>query len=438
MEIPLIEEKIGIDRYSTNVDGVGGVLRQEISDFIVREITNRQEQDDGKYLVLELTKHNWELHHLIRDISRILRISNKRIGFAGTKDKRAITTQKISIYDLNEEDIETVQLKGVELNVIGRSNRAVGLGDLVGNEFEITVRDIDLDEDELSTRLENITATIHANGGVPNFFGIQRFGAFRPITHLVGESLVRGDIEKAAIDYIARSFPTESEDTQIVRDHVFETRDYVEGLKQYPVQLRYERAMMHHLVSNPDDFVGAFGVLSKNLQKMFAHAYQSYIFNMVICTRLYGGLPLDRAVEGDIVCFKNEAGLPDASRTQRVTGENLDGMNNLIRRGRAFVTAPLVGYDTEIASGKPGEIEHRVLDELNVPIEGFKLPQMSKLSSKGLRREVLLQTDPVYRIAEDELNPGRQKAVLMFSLPKGSYATTVLREYMKVEPSRMS
>ncbi|MCD4703051.1 MAG: tRNA pseudouridine(13) synthase TruD [Methanosarcinaceae archaeon] len=438
MKIPLIEEQIGIDRYSTTVDGVGGVLRQQISDFIVREITNRQEGDDGKHLVIELTKHNWELHHLIRDISRILRISNKRIGFAGTKDKRAITTQKISIYDINEEDIETIHLKDMELSVIGRSNRSVGLGDLYGNEFEITVRDIDLDEDELSTQLESITTTIHANGGVPNFFGIQRFGAFRPITHLVGESLVRGDIEKAAIDYIAKSFQGEPEETQIVRDRVFETREYVEGLKQYPVQLRYERAMMHHLVSNPDDFVGAFGVLSKNLQKMFVHAYQSYIFNKVICTRMYEGLPLDHAVEGDIVCFKNKEGLPDASRTQRVTEENVDGMNNLIRRSRAFVTAPLVGYDTEIASGIPGEIERRVLDELCVPIEGFRLPQMSKLGSRGLRREILLQTDPTYRIGEDELNPGKQKAVLEFSLPKGSYATMVLREYMKVEPSKMS
>ncbi|NYT19352.1 MAG: tRNA pseudouridine(13) synthase TruD, partial [Methanosarcinales archaeon] len=75
---------------------------------------------------------------------------------------------------------------------------------------------------------------------------------------------------------------------------------------------------------------------------------------------------------------------------------------------------------------------------LDVPLEGFKVPAMDKMGSKGLRREILLGVDPQYTIDEDELNEGKYKVTLDFSLPKGSYATTVLREYMKVEPSRMS
>jgi tRNA pseudouridine13 synthase len=171
---------------------------------------------------------------------------------------------------------------------------------------------------------------------------------------------------------------------------------------------------------------------------MFVHAYQSYIYNTIICARIKKGLPLNRAVVGDIVCFKNKAGLPDNSRNERVTEDNIDGMNNLVRRNRAFVTAPLIGHSSELASGVPGEIERGVIEELNVPIEGFKVPSMEELSSKGLRREILLSADPKYTIGEDELNEGKYKVTLDFSLPKGSYATTILREYMKVEPLKMS
>ncbi|WP_440953492.1 tRNA pseudouridine(13) synthase TruD [Methanococcoides sp. FTZ1] len=436
--VPPVEEQIGIDLYSTNTPGIGGALRREIEDFRVIEITNREEGDKGKYTIVELTKHNWEAHHLIRDISRILGISQKRIGFAGTKDKRAVTTQKISFYDVPEEKIESIKLKDVELKVLGRSNRDIGLGDLTGNEFIITVREIDIGKDELESRMKQTTDSIKEQGGVPNFFGIQRFGALRPITHVVGESIARGNIEKAAIDYIAAAYPGEPEETKEVREMVFNTRDYVEGLKAYPLQLRYERAMMHHLVSNPVDFAGAFETLPMNIRKMFVHAYQSYIYNTIICQRIKKELPLNRAVVGDIVCFKNKEGFPDSSRIEIVTEDTLDGMNNLIKRKRAFVTAPLFGYDTPIASGIPGEIEKSVLEELDVPLEGFKVPSMDKMASKGIRREILLGVDPNYSISEDELNPGKFSVTLDFSLPKGSYATTVLREYMKVEPSRMS
>ncbi|TGC10767.1 tRNA pseudouridine(13) synthase TruD [Methanolobus halotolerans] len=438
MDIPAVEKQIGIDLYCTSVPGLGGQLRQEIDDFIVKEISNREEGDSGKHLIIELTKINWDMHHLIRDISRKLGISQKRISFAGTKDKRAKTTQKISIYDIGEKDIENFYMKDVELRVLGRSKRSVELGDLFGNEFVITIRNIEHGPEELISLLTTIAEEIRAYGGVPNFFGIQRFGAIRPVTHLVGEQILKGDFEKAALIYIAKSFPDEPGDVREVREKVWESRDFAEGLKLYPLRLRYERAMMHYLVENPGDFKGSFGVLARNISKMFVHAYQSYNFNRIICNRIGNGLPLDAAVSGDIVCFKNKEGLPDVKRTQQVTDENVGGMNNLIRRKRAFVTAPLIGYGTELASGEPGRIESDIFAEMNIPPESFKVPDMPDMASKGLRREILLHCEPSFQVDRDELNPGKSKIILDFPLPKGCYATTVLREYMKVEPMKMS
>lgn len=216
-----------------------------------------------------------------------------------------------------------------------------------------------------------------------------------------------------------------------MRRYVLDTGDLKAGLKMYPVRLQFEIAMMNHLIAHPEDYTGAFRVLSSNLQKMFLHAYQSYIFNIILSRRIQAGLSIHEAYEGDIVCFKNEMGMPDTSRLQKVTADNLDGINNLINRGRAFVTAPIVGYDTNFAEGKQGEMEREVVKELGIDLEGFKVPAMPEMASKGLRKEIVLPIKPEYSAGEDETNPGKTKLVLEFSLPKGGYATTVLREYMK-------
>ena len=438
MQVPEIEKQIGINLYSTDTDGLGGQLRQEVEDFIVKEITNREEGQEGKYLILELTKRNWDTHHLTRTLAKTLQISQKRIGVAGTKDRRALTTQKISIFDVDASEIEKIRLKDIELKVLGRSRKSVELGDLWGNDFIITIRNIDYSPEETDKLLEKTTNEILAQGGVPNFFGIQRFGSVRPVTHLVGKAIVEGDFEKAALLYIADPFPDEPEETKEVRQFVKETRDFKEGLKTYPLYLGHERAMMNHLIANPDDFAGAFLVLPKNLYRIFVHGYQSYIYNTILCQRIEKGIPLNLAVEGDIVCFKNELGLPDSSKTEKVVAGTVNAMNRLIKRNRAFITAPLPGYNTEFASGVPGEIEQEVLDELKVPLQGFNIEEIPEMSSKGTRREILLQVEPKFEVGEDELNPGKSKAVLEFMLPKGSYATTVLREYMKVDPLQMS
>ncbi|HEY9204390.1 MAG TPA: tRNA pseudouridine(13) synthase TruD [Candidatus Methanoperedens sp.] len=424
------DDTTGIGLYYSKTPGTGGVIRQQIKDFVVEELTNRTEITNGNYLIVELTKRNWDTHRLIREMSRILRVSQDRFGWAGTKDKRALTRQRISIWDMREEELGRVRLKDVELNVIGRSNKKISLGDLWGNKFKITVRNIELTIDETLSRVRSISQELEK--GAPNFFGVQRFGENRPVTHIVGEAILRGDFKDAALTYVARPFPEEPDEVKRARQYVWETGDFKEGLKIYPIRLQFERAMMNYLISHPDDFTGAFRVLSPNLQKMFLHAYQSYIFNIILSRRIRAGLSIHEAYPGDIVCFKNEMGMPDTSRLQKVTEDNLDGINNLINRGRAFVTAPLVGYDTDFAAGRPGEIERDAVRERNIDVAGFKVPAMPELSSKGLRREIVLPFKPEYSAAEDEVNPGRTKLMLEFSLQKGGYATTVLREYMKV------
>jgi tRNA pseudouridine13 synthase len=91
-----------------------------------------------------------------------------------------------------------------------------------------------------------------------------------------------------------------------------------------------------------------------------------------------------------------------------------------------------------MASGISGEIESAIIEELKLTPEEFQLQEIPSMASKGQRREILLNVQPQFKILEDDLNNGKQKVMVEFSLPKGSYATTVLREYMKVDPLKMS
>ena len=159
------------------------------------------------------------------------------------------------------------------------------------------------------------------------------------------------------------------------------------------------------------------------MKRLFVHAYQSYLFNRILSLRLAKSMPLDEALVGDVVCF-SKGGLPDMDKTQEVTEDNLEAVARLVNRGRAFVTLPLIGFESCLAEGRQGEIERQVLQEEDILQEGFKVVQNPDLGSRGTRRTALCPVDPKIRVEGDS-------AQLEFVLPKGSYATVVLREYMK-------
>ena len=135
------EQILGMEYYLTDSSGVGGILRKEPSDFIVNEIFADIKLTGGPHLICELKKTNWELQRAAKEISKRLGISYKRISWGGTKDKRAVSTQLISVYGVKPEDIEKVHLKDIELKPLGFARMQMSLGDLKGNEFEIKISD---------------------------------------------------------------------------------------------------------------------------------------------------------------------------------------------------------------------------------------------------------------------------------------------------------
>ena len=114
-----------------------------------------------------------------------------------------------------------------------------------------------------------ITEEIRKQKGVPNYFGVQRFGEIRPVTHKVGEALVKGFTEEAVFIYLGQPFPGEPDKTNAERRALWENRNIPSALKSFPEYLHYELAMMNWLVLHPLDYAHCFDVLSSQLETSF-------------------------------------------------------------------------------------------------------------------------------------------------------------------------
>jgi tRNA pseudouridine13 synthase len=415
-----LERELGIQYYASDAEGIGGRLRTTAEDFLVDEIPLAKKQTSGPYLICRLTKTNWELQHAVKEIAKRLGISHRRIGWAGTKDRNAVTTQWISLYNVRPEQAAAVHLKDITLEPLVQSNEGLSLGDLQGNIFDIVIRDPD--PEDLDTRVHSVSEAVAA--GVPNYFGIQRFGAIRPVTHRVGEWILRGDFEQAVLTYIGMEFPGEPEGIKEIRTAFRLTRDPGPVLSALPVQMNYERAMLHHLVECPDDYEGALKVLPPKLLSMFVSAFQSYLFNLSLSRRIGEGYALDEPQPGDRLLFAN-------GRTDTVTETNCSAVKIHLKRGRCAIALFMPGKE-KVEAKTPGEqatgallVEHRI-----TPDDFARASVFVQAKFEGAWRPVALRAEIHSTLEKSGLR-------LKFSLPPGHYATTVCREFMKADPVRM-
>jgi tRNA pseudouridine13 synthase len=415
-----LERELGICYYASDAEGIGGRLRETAEDFLVEEIPAEKKPTNGPYLICRLTKKNWELQHAVKAIAKRLGISHRRIGFAGTKDRNAVTTQWISLYKVTADQVAAVYLRDITLEPIAQSNEGLSLGDLMGNRFDIVIRDPD--PCDLTVRSQRSAETVAA--GVPNYFGLQRFGAIRPVTHRVGEWILKENYEQAVLTYVGMEFPGEPAGIKEIRSAFRTTRDPAPALHVLPVHMNYERAMLHHLVECPGDYAGALHVLPPKLLSMFVSAFQSYLFNLALSRRIDDGFALDYPQPGDRLLFAN-------GRTDTVTAANSSAVKIHLKRGRCTIALFMPGKGKSDAK-TPGELAtEALLAEYRISPESFERASVFvRTKYEGAWRPIVMRTEIRSVLEEGSLR-------LKFSLPPGHYATTVCREFMKADPVRM-
>lgn len=217
-------------------------IKQIPEDFLVREDTNIELSENGSHTYLRLKKANMNTEEAIEKIAEVLKAPRKRFGYSGTKDKRAVTEQFISFHGRLSKGIK---LENLSAEAIGYGNEKISLGFHLGNNFEITVRN--LGDNDLKNLRRNISRIKKNNLEFLNLFDEQRFSKRND---KIGHSIVKGDFKKAAGLVLEGSGKTEA----IVRDY---------------------------LQKSPKDYIGAMRRIPKKILLMYVHALQSRLWNSV-------------------------------------------------------------------------------------------------------------------------------------------------------------
>jgi tRNA pseudouridine13 synthase len=449
LPVPKIDKALGIEVYATETLGTGGVIRSAVDDFVVEEVlvdgsrakiekaaeshALRASLSKQRYLLCVLVKRNWDTFIALKNVARQLGVSQEQISIAGIKDAKAVTAQHITIEHGSMEDVAKVNVKDVEIRPVGYFRDKLSPYYLLGNNFSIVIKAINLAASNIAKRVAASIRELDAVGGIPNFFGHQRFGTTRPITHLVGKAIVKGDFEEAAMLFLSQPSAYEHPSSRQARRELQSTQDFKEALQNFPRQLRYERLMLGHLVEKPCDFVGAFKRLPIKLQALFVQAHQSYLFNCFLSERIRSGFALNRAEVGDYVVNVERSGLPLVKMGKVVDAAALAETNEAVRMGRMRVALPLVGVRQRLSQGVMGQIEQRVLEAEGVKPEIFKIDAVPEISGRGGLRTVTapIRNFKLRGISASADNLAERQAELDFMLLRGSYATVLLREIMK-------
>lgn len=421
MAAPALEQALGLRTYLTDTPGIGGHLRGEPEDFQVFELGDGPKPDDrGRFAAARIRLRNWETNRFVGIAANKLGVRRNGINFAGMKDKRAVTEQWFTLPCKLDRLDALSDLQDVEILEAHMTQRATHAGAHDGNRFVLRVRG----HDGTEAVVDETLAQIRAAGGVPHFFGPQRFGSgVRPVTHLMGAAIVAGELEEAVRLFCGHPMPEERDEAREARTVYETTRDPEATLAVLPRQLDLERGILERLVRRPGDWRHALHALPRNLRTLFVHAHQSLVFNHVLSARIDAGLDLATAHLGDRVMAADD----DGTTTHLVTPHNQARIQDEMDRGRAVVTGILPGLDVPPADGEPGAIEAKVLEEMAIEPRDFRCREMPDVASPGRRRGLL------QHVADLECSWVDGDPVVSFGLGRGSYATVVMREVMKAD-----
>jgi tRNA pseudouridine13 synthase len=286
----------------------------------------------GEFLHMTLFKENKDTMEIMYYLASSLKLHVRNFQFAGTKDRRGVTVQRVSVCRVHAERIANIanQIRGAKLGGFKYEKMPLALGQLQGNEFCITLRDCHFPgEEDLDFNARMLVAKAIVGKGVQslqtkgfiNYYGLQRFGSFATSTDAVGKKLLQGDLKGATyliLSYDPLALAAAKEETpslaiplddrkRALALHTWETTGSLQkALNIMPRKFNAETGIIRHLSVerggrriNGQDWQGALANIQRGLRLMYVHAYQSLVWNTVAAHRWqkYGG----QVVEGDLV-----------------------------------------------------------------------------------------------------------------------------------------
>jgi tRNA pseudouridine13 synthase len=393
------------DYLTEQLPGTGGHIKETCEDFLVEELPLYPACGSGEHLMLEVEKRGLTTFEMMRRLARALQVKERDMGYAGLKDAQATTRQFISVPGATAEQAAGLDLEGIRILSATRHRNKLRPGHLAGNRFTIRVRETGPEAENIAGDVLHILSLT----GVPNFFGVQRYGVLGN-SHLIGGALLRQDYPGAIRQIIGDPERITNPSWRQAAE-LFRAGDPAAAAVALPRGMRDEYQLLQVLAKGqaPEK---AVLTLPARLLRLYLSAFQSYLFDRVIAMRLAS---LDILWPGDLA-YKHDNGacflVVDAAAEQP-------------RADRLEISpsGPLFGYKMSQAGAAQGMLEQALLAKEALSLEHFHLGR--GLSMPGERRPLRVP------ISQIRVQTEAGCLVLSFALPRGSYATSVLREIMK-------
>ena len=406
-DIDPLHQPAAVARLEGEHGGLGGKIKVEPEDFRVEEIPLVRPTGRGEFAYIQIEKRETSTFDALLFLSKAAKVSERRIGYAGLKDSRAVTTQYMTLPKVPPERVANLVQARMRVLTATRHESPLRIGHLKGNRFTIRIRDVDPARIPHARRvLERLVAR-----GMPNAYGEQRFGV-RWDGHLLGRAMVLGDWERLMGHLLGEPSPRERSQRIRSAREAYDRGDLEAARQIFPMRHRTEKKALSTLArgGSPKE---AFEQVASGPRRIWLSAWQSYIFNRVLDQRVREGT-YDRLLEGDIAWLHGSgASFPvrdAAAEAPRAAS------------GAASPTGPLAGYDLRQPTGEPLRIEHALMEQEGVDLESFRAPHCR---ARGLRRALRIPIKEASLEAE-----GPTDVVVRFVLPPGAYATVLLDHLM--------
>lgn len=392
--------------FTSEIPGTGGVIKQIPEDFQVTEIPAYEPCGSGEHLYVTIEKKGITTLEAISRIANRVRLHEREFGYAGMKDSIGITRQTLSVQRVKPEDIYKLSIEGLKILSVVRHTNKLKLGHLKGNHFRIVIRGVSADAPVIaSTVLSLLSAR-----GVPNRFGYQRYGV-QGNSHLIGMAMLRRDW-KGAVDHLIGA-PDKVRDKEWRSAIIaYQQGDIAAAVRIMPKHCSGEREILQRLSGRPGAWEKAFQATHPRMKKLYLSACQSYLFDKIIEARLK---EIDRIRPGDLA-FKHVNGA--CFLVEDIEAEALRAAKFEIS-----ATGPIFGSKMKQPGGKTLEMEESILSEEGIRPEDFDLG--NGLRMEGERRPLRVP------LVNNSVSTDENNLVLEFALPRGSYATSVVREITK-------
>ena len=435
---------------------VAGLIKQRPEDFRVEELPLYEPCGEGEHLYLLVEKRNQTTSDVVWRIAKMFRVRRGDVGYAGLKDKHAVTRQHFSVHLPSKEDeqqlLSRFEFTPFTLLWAKRHTNKLRRGHLAGNRFAIRIRGAQVgDVVRIKTAMDQLAAT-----GAANYFGPQRFG-YMQSNHLLGKLMLQGRWQEmldlmlgptpgrppeaasspAGIPQPRQAGPEQRRGRDETADLAgrlpttldgriaYSHGDYLRAMQLWPKYMRQDRQALDVLRQGrtPRDAVVA---IDAQHRRFLISAIQSAIFNHVLDHRIRAGR-LHQLVAGDLA-WKYDSHAVFAVDQATADLENAAG--GRVEALAVGPSGPMWGCGMSQPGGEVLQQELAALEAFGMTPQDFRpLPDRGAVSEEGRRRPMRMTVrDPQVAAGADEHGPYIHVG---FELARGCFATTVLREFLE-------